>query len=140
MAASFYEFIDHTADLGLIVRAGSKQELFERAAFSVFDIMIDLSTVEPKSIYRIEVTGEDREELMVNWLNELLFIHDARSVLLKIFDIREMGDRFLKAECRGEEFRHDVHRIRKEIKAATYHNILVSEDRTGWALRIIFDI
>jgi SHS2 domain-containing protein len=140
MRNTFYEFIDHTADLGFIVRAGSRKELYEKTARAVFDIIVDLPTVRQDVIQPVEVSGDDREQLMVNWLNELLFLYETRGMLFRSFDIKEINDNHLKAECSGESYRAGVHRIKKEIKAATYHQILVSEDRDGWTLRIIFDI
>ncbi len=140
MEESFYELIDHTADLGIIVRAQSREELYEKAARAIFDIMLDLSNVKTDTVYDVHVRGDDSEELMVNWLNELIYLYETRGALMKRFDIKEISDTILRAECSGETYRAGVHRVKKEIKAATYHQIIVSEDRIGWTLRIILDI
>lgn len=140
MKRNFYEFIDHTADIGIIVRSASKEELFEKAAMAVFDIIGNLNQIKADEKMDIEIKGEDEEELMVNWLNELIFLFDAKGWLFSKFDIEEINDKILKATCSGEKFKPQVHRIKRELKAATYHNILISKDRIGWSLRIIFDI
>ena len=140
MRKKFYEFIDHTADIGIILRTESKEELFEKAAMAAFDIMADLDQIKTDEEIDVEIEGEDDEELMVNWLNELIFLFDAKGWLFSKFDIKAINDKILRATCSGEKFKPQVHRVTTELKAATYHSILVSKDRIGWSLRIIFDI
>jgi SHS2 domain-containing protein len=140
MSKNFYELIDHTADIGIVVRSETREELFQKAALAAFDIIGDLDSVKPKERVKVEVGGEDDEELMVNWLNELIFLFDAKGWLFSQFDIEETSDKILKATCSGEKFNPQVHRVKTELKAATYHDILVSQDRIGWSLRIIFDV
>ena len=140
MTKDFYEFIDHTADIGIIVRSETRKELFEKTALAAFDIIGDLKQITPKEQIDVVVQGEDDEELMVNWLNELIFLFDAKGWLFSQFEIKKINDKILKATCSGEKFKPQVHRVQTELKAATYHSILISQDRIGWSLRIIFDV
>ena len=140
MEKDYYEVIDHTADIGIIVRSETRQELFQKAALAAFDIMGDLEQVKARETIDVEVHGEDDEELMVNWLNELIFLFDAKGWLFSQFEIKRLNDRILKATCSGEKFKPQIHHVKTELKAATYHNILISEDRIGWSLSIIFDV
>jgi len=143
-----YELIDHTGDVGIIVRAGSLAALYEKAAAAMFDIILDLETVRPERPYEVGVEALDREDLMVRWLSELLFLYEARRVALSRFDVREVSDSRLAAKAWGEPFDPGRHIARTELKAVTYHEMLVSEDRSGpggmegagWTARIIFDV
>jgi SHS2 domain-containing protein len=135
-----YQTIDHTGDIGIIVRAATLPALFEAAALALFDILVDPDTVRAESPQPVEVSGEGREELMVRWLAELLFLFDARRVVFGRFEVEEIHPDLLRARAWGEPFDEDRHVVRTELKAVTYHGLLVSEDRDGWSARIIFDV
>ncbi|HHT9111009.1 MAG TPA: archease [Candidatus Brocadiaceae bacterium] len=135
-----YILIDHTADIGIDVFGESLQELFSNAAFAMFDIIADLSNVKNKDEYRISVSGVDREQLMVNWLSELLYLHDVRSLLFKDFTIINITDTQLDAIVRGERYKDGIHVIKTEMKAVTYHNLSIVRKDSQWQGRIIFDL
>jgi len=78
-----YTLIDHTADIGIDVVGATLRELFTNAAFALFDIITDLSKVECTAEYNIKISGIDREQLLVNWLTELLYLHDVKNLLFK---------------------------------------------------------
>lgn len=135
-----YLLIDHTADIGIDVFGASLQELFANAAFALFDIITDLSKVEGKIAYTVSISGIDKEQLLVNWLHELLYLHDVKNLLFSDFCIVNITDNQLNATVRGDVIRDDKHVIKTEIKAITYHCLsIVLEDR-HWKARVIFDI
>jgi SHS2 domain-containing protein len=137
-----YRQLDHTADLGLLVRAPSAELLFERMAAALFDVMLeDIDEVDPGG-RSIEVTVEapDREALLVTWLNELIGIAIREEVVLSEFEVRDVGIDRLSARVGGEPLDPARHRYETEIKAATYHYLLVSEDDDGWSGRVILDV
>jgi SHS2 domain-containing protein len=135
-----YQTIDHTGDIGIIVRAATLPALFEAAALALFDILVDPDTVRADNPQPVEVSGEGTEELMVRWLAELLFLFDARRVVFGRFEVEEIHPERLRARAWGEPFDEDRHVARTELKAVTYHGLLVSEDQDGWSARIIFDV
>ncbi len=135
-----YILIDHTADIGIDVFGNSLQELFSNAAFAMFDIIADLSNVKNKDEYRISVSGVDREQLLVNWLGELLYIHDVKGLLFKDFTINNITDTQLDAIARGEGYKDGIHIIKTEMKAVTYHNLSIIKKDSQWQGRIIFDL
>ncbi|MEP9411565.1 MAG: archease [Candidatus Brocadia sp.] len=135
-----YILINHTADIGIDVFGNSLQELFTNAAFALFDIIADLSKVEGTAEYAISVSGIDREQLMVNWLSELLYLHDVKNLLFRDFCITDILDNQLNATVRGEAFREDKHVIKTGIKAVTYHCLSIVLEDNKWKARIIFDI
>jgi len=135
-----YELLDHTADLGIEVSAATVEGLFEEAALAMFDLLTDLSRVDPKVARRIDVAGVDREDLLVGWLGELLSICGAENLLFGRFRVEALGDRRLSATAEGEPFDASRHVIKRELKAVTHHAARVREDQRGVRGQVIFDV
>lgn len=132
-----YEKVEHTADLMIRCRAPTLEECFQDAAFAMFDQMTDLEDVSTAEVLELEAEGEDLEQRLFGLLSELLYLHDAESLLLKRFRVRFQGDRvFCKAE--GEKIDALRHSLRTEIKAVTYHMLHV--DPLVPELTVIFDL
>jgi SHS2 domain-containing protein len=135
-----YHTFDHTADLGLAINGASEEKLFANAAFALFDIITDLNRVEARDARRIAVEGDNREDLFINFLREVLYLYNGERWLLKEIRIIRLSEKGLEAEARGEPFVEQKHEIRKEIKAVTYHQAEVRQMPAGWTARVIFDV
>jgi len=135
-----YTIIDHTADIGIDVFGDTLQDLFSNAGFALFDIITDLSTVEYKVKHSLNIIGVDKEQLLVNWLSELLFLHDVKNLLFKNFCVNQLSDYQLNADVSGEVFDEKRHIIKTEVKAVTYHNLSIIQKDQQWKTRIIFDL
>ena len=135
-----YEILDHTADIGLIVYGRDLGSLFENAGQGFFDLITDLSTVRARIERRIKLGGEAIERLMVDWLTELLYLHEVENLLFRKFDIESVGENGLGAVVTGEPFQEGFHEIKREVKAVTYHQIQVEKANSGWRAQVIFDI
>jgi SHS2 domain-containing protein len=135
-----YILIDHTADIGIDVFGATLSELFANAAFALFDIITDLSKVEGKVEYKISISGIDKEQLLVNWLSELLYLHDVKNLLFKDFCVVNITDNQLNATVLGETFIENKHVIKTEIKAVTYHGLSIIQEDHYWKARVIFDL
>lgn len=135
-----FEVLDHTADIGLIVYGENLKALFENAGEAFFHLITDLKKVRRRVEKRIEVKGEDLERLMVDWLSELLYLHDVENLLFKGFKVESVGEGGLKARVKGEPFQEGVHVIKTGVKAVTYHQIEVRKENGRWRAQIIFDL
>jgi SHS2 domain-containing protein len=135
-----YTTFDHTADLGLAITGASEEVLFANAAFAVFDIITDLGLVEPRETRRVLVEGDSPEDLLINFLREVLYLYNGERWLLKEIRIIKIDEKALEAEARGEPFDGQKHEIYKEIKAVTYHQAQVRKTPDGWAAKVIFDV
>ena len=135
-----YHHIDHTADLGIKVFGATLAELFENAAFGLFDNITNLEKVSPNSEFSVEVHAIDREALLVNWLSELNYLFLTRKELFKCFQINEINDEHLTATIEGEKLDLERHEIYTEVKAVTYHKLYVKETDQGWEAQVIFDL
>jgi SHS2 domain-containing protein len=135
-----FEVLDHTADIGLIVYGEDLKTLFENAGEAFFHLITDLKKVRRRVERRIEIKGEDLERLMVDWLSELLYLHDVENLLFKGFKVESVGEGGLKARVKGEPFQEGVHVIKTGVKAVTYHQIEVRKENGRWRAQIIFDL
>jgi SHS2 domain-containing protein len=135
-----FEVLDHTADIGLIVYGEDLKTLFENAGKAFFHLITDLKKVKRRVEKRIEIKGENLERLMVDWLSELLYLHDVENLLFKGFKVESVGEGGLKARVKGEPFQEGVHVIKTGVKAVTYHQIEVRKENGRWRAQIIFDL
>ncbi len=135
-----FEILDHTADIGLIVYGEDLRTLFENAGEAFFDLITDLKKVRQREERRAELKGESLERLMVDWLNELLYLHDVENLLFKKFEVKAAGEEGLIAIIKGEAFDPERHIIKTGVKAVTYHQIQVQKEDGGWRAQVIVDL
>lgn len=135
-----YEIIDHTADIGLRVFGRDLKELFKNSALGMFELIADLKNVKPKTSLGIEVDAVNREELLINWLRELLYQYNTQEILFEKFEIEKITDNRINAKVWGEKFDNQRHNLKTEIKAVTYHELKIEKKTEGWSSQIIFDV
>lgn len=135
-----YELIDHTADIGIRVTEPSIPALFETAGRAMFDQIADTDGLSGARVREIKVSGMDREDLLINWLRDLLCFWTIDGLLVKNVKIHEMDDIRLEAEVLYDDYNPKQHEILKDIKAVTYHNVAILETGTEWETAIIFDV
>lgn len=135
-----HETFDHTADLGLRIRAGDLNELFAEAGRALFSIIVsNPEDIQSRETACVELENEDRELLLFDWLNELLYLFESRRLVCRAFDVRIAGDR-LTAMLGGETLDESRHRLEHEVKAITYHDLKVEQQPDGWLAEVIVDI
>ncbi len=133
-----YELIEHTADTGLVAYGETLAGAFASAAYGMFAIIAGLEDVREAETRRVEAAADDIEGLLFDWLNGLLYYFDVEQLLFKRFDITELSDTRLVADCRGEKYDPARHRLKTGVKAATYHQLEV--DKAKNRVRVIFDV
>lgn len=135
-AESRYEQVEHTADLALRIYGQTWRELFANAAYAMFSQLTDLQRIAPLLQREVKVEGVDRESLLVNWLNELLYLQDTRGEAYVAFEIHRLSQRLLQATVRGART-EDMHGI---IKGATYHDLAIHRTPRGYVVTVVFDV
>jgi len=140
-----YEVIPHTADIGLRVFGRDLKELFSNAAAGMMRFMIDdLSVFDCREEIEIKLSGLSQEELLVSWLGELLYKLTVEHWLGGQFEIGSLdkeGDKYsLLARVKGQKIDYKKADIKREIKAATYHNLAIKKNNGSWVVEIIFDV
>jgi len=135
-----YEFIDHTADVCIKAYGKTLSEAFENAAKGMFDIITDSSEIESIGQYDIELEAPDLEQLLVDWLSELLYLNSARNQVFGFFKVElDEKKKKLSAKIFGEKFTISKHKAGAEIKAVTYHILEVSKKKP-YHVQVLFDI
>ena len=140
MDSGTYFYFDHTADVGVEARSPTLGGVFETAAGAVFDLLVDRRTVGLETERGVSVRGADLEEVMVRWLSELLYLHDAEGLLFCEFVVTGVSAARLDGIARGEKYDPARHQTKCEVKAVTYHEISVCEVGGQWRARIIVDV
>jgi len=135
-----FDIIDHTADVGITAYGEDIKQLFCNAALALFSLMTDVQSIRGKIQHRVEINSESRDNLLVEWLNELIYLFDAEHLLFNHFEIESLDNNQLKATCYGEKLDPARHRIKTGVKAATYYMLEVARDCKGYRGQVIFDI
>jgi protein archease len=136
-----YRITKHQSELAVKVVGDSQADLFANSAYTLFDVMVaDLDKVDCKEHIPLEVEGTDRDDLMVNWMRELLYLYQGSGYLLREFQIREVKDTIVKAEVSGEKIDPDRHEIKQEIAAIAFHKSRMDKTGNQWTAQVIFEV
>jgi SHS2 domain-containing protein len=136
-----FELVQHTADIGLRAYGIDLTQAFANAARGMFSVITDIEKIN-EVIYRdVEVAAPDRESLLVEWLNELVFLFDTEMVLFRRFHIEELTEKKLTARCYGEKIDRSRHELKRGIKAATYHMLKIEQENNyHYRIQVLFDV
>ena len=138
--AKRFEIIDHTADIAIKVYGNTLKELFENAALGMFNIIADLEGIKSSTEIDIRVEALDAEELLVEWLEELLYNFYTKNIIFSEFKINELSDTKLTARAKGRFIGENKNRLKAEIKAATRHGIKIEKINGKYETEIVFDV
>ena len=134
-----FEIVNHTADVGIIAYGADMSQAFANAARGLFSLITELDDVAEVLYRDTELTAADEESLLVEWLNELIFLFDVENILFKRFDITQLNNTQLKARSYGEKVDSAKHKLKTGVKAATYHMLKISKG-DGCKVQVLFDI
>ena len=144
-----FKIIEHPADTGIAVNAANIEGLFEIAAAGMFSIICNTEGVEHKLKKTVKLREDSElklDDLLILWLEKLLYIHETSRMLFSKFEIKKLkiaqGISVLEAAIYGEKIDLKKHEVFILIKAPTYHKLKVSCDASGrhWSGQVIFDV
>ena len=138
-----YKFLPHTADTMFEAHGKSLEELFENSALATEEIMVNLSTISREEEHQITLESEHIEDLLYDFLSELLFIKDTEGLLFNKFEIiiiHKNKKYELLAKCDGEKIDRDKHELNDDAKAITKHEFSVEQKNNKWLAKVIVDI
>jgi len=135
-----FNLIDHPADLGIEARGSTMAEAFEQAATGLMSVILNLSSVETRVSREVFLEASDLEHLLVKWLAEVLYLYDGEKFVSRGFSISQLRQDSLRATVRGEPFAAEKHVTRLDVKAVTYHQLVVEETNTLSRIRVFLDI
>ncbi len=135
-----FETFEHTADIGLAARGRTLAELFENAAAGLVDLMVDPAGLRDETRLEVTLSAQDREALLIAWLNEILYLLDVHGFLPRRCRVVQVSETDLAAELWGERVDRERHALRRLVKAATYHGLRVGKTDGEWEARVILDL
>jgi SHS2 domain-containing protein len=137
MAGPSHRFVDHTSEIGLQVRAATFGELLAEAARGLARLMLrEVPATAEGEAREIEVSAHDRESLLVDWLNEILFVAETGLWIPLEVEVLEASDTRIRARARGVT----VEVSPSMVKAATFHGLKVVETAEGFSAEVILDV
>jgi SHS2 domain-containing protein len=131
-----FEEVEHTADLALKVHGHSLKEVFINAACGLFSLMANLENLAPSVSREVHLEAPDRESLLVDWLNELLYLHEVEEEIYTRFEIETLSSTALSATVRGTKTKAS----KLTVKAATFHDLEIRETEDGYMTTVVFDV
>jgi len=116
------------------------QEVFRNAAYGFMSVVAGTSKIESRQNRLIELQATDRENLLVRWLTEILYLYDAEKFLTSDVKFETLTDTLLKANLLGEPYDVSKHELKLDVKAITYHQLKVEDHDGDWIARVFVDI
>ncbi|MDP3790387.1 MAG: archease [Candidatus Omnitrophota bacterium] len=135
-----FEIVDHTADIAIKAYGSTLKELFQNAALGMFNILADLEGIKPSTEIAVKADGIDKEELLIAWLEELLYNFYTKNIIFSEFNITELTDTDLAAKVKGRFIGENRNRLKTEIKAATRHGLKINKNGDMYEVQIVFDV
>jgi len=132
-----YKLLEHTADAMVEAYGKSLGERFGNAAYAMFDQITDIKNVEPRGELKVVLSADSREQLLVDFLQELLFLHDTEDLLFSQFDVKTDG-KAIEAILKGEKYDPSRHSKRSLVKGVTYHKLNIDDSRG--TVTVLFDV
>jgi SHS2 domain-containing protein len=140
MAVRPFEVLEHPADIGFRAYGSTLAELYAASAIALLSIADDPEAAEPRHEYALSAESGDRESLMVDWLNEVLYWYDGKRIAFRDFRIREFQEDSIAAVGIGEPRDSERHRARLIVKAVTYHQLKIEQRGDLWVAEVYLDI
>ncbi|MBI4158634.1 archease [Candidatus Woesearchaeota archaeon] len=134
-----YKTLDHTADVMFEVYGKTLNELFKNAAIAIFDTMVKRSTIKVKLKKEIELESNNIEQLLFDFIEELIYIKDAEYLIFKNFKIK-IKDNRLTAVLEGDKINPKKQILLTDVKAITLHKFSLKKSKQGYKAVIIPDL
>jgi SHS2 domain-containing protein len=134
-----FDVVDHTADAGIVSYGRDLREAFANAAHGMFSLIAEAPEGTEDFSRQVDIQSPDREALLVDWLNELIFIFEMDHAILSSFEVDDISENRLRARVGGQRIDPARHRLKTEVKAATYHSLRIDEGN-GFTIRVILDM
>jgi SHS2 domain-containing protein len=137
--AEGYEFLEHTADLKFRAYGITLEEALVNCARAFTDATAGDSLIAVRESRAVRFSSDTLERLVHDWLSEFILYFSTEQMLFSRFDVKVSGKYNLTAKISGEKFNPKKHKLYKEIKAATYHDMKIQQKDGGWVIEVVCD-
>jgi len=135
-----FKYFEHEADIGIIGTGTTLEKAFEEAAKAMFNVEVEIKAVKPKEKIYIECSAENEEELFVEWLNKLIAEADINDMVFSKFKVEGIKNLRLKGYAFGEKLDQKRHKIKTEVKGATYSMLEIGKKNKHFIVKCILDV
>ena len=135
-----YRTVNRPSELLVKVSGKTQAELFANSAFALFDLMTDVVKIKLEENLPLEVEGVDRDDLMVNWMRELLYLFQGSGYLLREFQVHEVKEDYVRGEVGGEKYDPDRHEILRDIRSIAFQQSRIEKTGDQWIAQVIFEL
>ena len=135
-----FRILEHPSDLGIEATGSTLTRAFEESARALISVILDASQIQPRESREIALQGSDQAHLLVRWLSEILYLYDGQEFVCADFHIARLSKTALVGTVHGEPFAPSKHRTYLDVKAITYHQLLIQENERGALVRVYLDI
>lgn len=135
-----FELLDHPADIGFRAHAQTLPGLYVECAHALVSLILDSSDIEPNQQHTVRVEASDFESLLVNWLNEVLYLTDSKRLALGVFEVVRLEKYRIECTARGEMRDANKHPAKLVVKAVTYHQLKIRQTSGGWSADVYVDV
>jgi len=135
-----WEYFEVAADIGVHAWGADLAACFRQCGLAVFNLMVPLDAVRPEESREVGAQGETPEALLVNWVNELLYLHDVEGFVAHDLARPEIDGTRLHVTLTGEPVDPGRHPRGSVVKAATFHQLVLDEQPGRVSARLILDI
>jgi len=136
-----YKILEHRTDLKVKAQGKDLPELFSNLAQGMFSAVCSSEIKNQRSKVKkrkIKISAKDSEELLVSFLNELIFLSDVYNEIYLDFEFEKLSETELKGVAFGQSI--PASGFKTEIKGATFHNLKIKKTKQGYETTVIFDI
>jgi len=140
MAGGYRELEDVTADVGIRAWGSTLTEAILFTSEGLFSFISNLGTLTGSDSRTISIKAPDLDSLLINFLNEIIFLEETESFLPKAVESLVLEDQALTAVVKGDIYDPSKHDTNIHVKAATYHGLVIKEGPDGWEVEVIFDV
>lgn len=135
-----FTFLEHPSDIGIEAVGETLQEAFKQATVALMAIIVEVESLDEKEERYIKIQATDYEQLLVKWLNEILYLYDGENFLVKKAKFLKFSPVSLEAKVFGEKYNAQKHHMKLDVKAVTYHQLAVKSNEKKSIVRVFFDI
>ncbi len=130
------------ADVAFDAYGKTLNELFEAAAKATFDVMADTTTITPKITKEISLSGDTIENLLYDFLSEIIFLKDTNSLIFSevSVEIKQNKKYLLTAVIKGDRINPEQQKLGNDVKAVTMHMFEIKKEKEGYRARVVLDI
>jgi len=135
-----YKFLSHTADLKVLVKEKNINNAFSNSVLALKETICGKIKIKPKIKKKISVKGEDLGSLFYNFLEEFLFLLDAKGFILSKIEMLKIDEKNFKISAEVSGDKTENYKFSNNVKAITYNDMFVGKKGKSFICQFVLDV